>query len=128
MPHRKEAVLRKRRTRAVPMLQAAGLSFSLATGASPASGSIDPSASTLVARQAMDEQQICEVSLATFQFDNESLGTQRPRVRPIVVSQGACGIGFYYPQNPPAVSAPVYQAPPPPRSRPARSAYRYRRS
>jgi hypothetical protein len=109
------------------MLQAAGLSFSLAAGASPAIGGIDPSASSLVARQAMDEQQICEVSLATFRFDNENLSIQRPRARPLMVSQGACGIGFYYPQNPPAVAAPVHRGSPPPRPRPARSAYRYRR-
>jgi hypothetical protein len=131
MPHGKESAQRKRRTRAVPMLGAAGLSFSLAAGASAAIAGTDPysSASVLVARQAMDEQQICEVSLATFHvFDNESVGTRRPRTRSTTVSQGACGIGLYEPQNPPAVSAPAYQTPPPPRPRPTRPAYRYKRS
>ena len=46
MPHTKEAVRRKRRTKAVPVLGAAGLSLSLAVGMSAASGSIDPDPAT----------------------------------------------------------------------------------
>jgi hypothetical protein len=89
----------------------------------------DPAASAPVAEQVMDEEQISEVSLATFHvFDNESAGTQQPRKRPTMVSQGACGIGLYYPQNPPALSGPAYQTPPPPRPRPIRPAHKYKRS
>jgi hypothetical protein len=112
MSHTKEVSRRKRRTRAVPVLGAAGLSFSLVAGASAAIGGMnaDPAASAPVAEQVMDEEQISEVSLATFHvFDNESAGTQQPRKRPTMVSQGACGIGLYYPQNPPALSGPAYQ-------------------
>jgi hypothetical protein len=131
MPHTKEAAQRKRRTKAVPVLGAAGLSFSLATGAPAAVGNVnpDPATSALVAEQVMDEEQISDVSLATFHvLDNESGSTWRLRTRPTVVSQGACGADLYLPQNPPAVSGPVYHASPPHRSRPIRPAYRYRRS
>jgi hypothetical protein len=131
MPHTKEAAQRKRRTKAVPVLGAAGLSFSLATGAPAAVGNVnpDPATSALVAEQVMDEEQISDVSLATFHvLDNESGSTWRLRTRPTVVSQGACGADLYLPQNPPAVSGPVYQAPPPPRPRPTRPASKYRRS
>ena len=66
--------------------------------------------------------------LVTFRMiDSESGGTRRPRTRPTMVSQGACGADLYYPQNPPAVSAPVYQASPP-RPRAPRPAYKYGRS
>ena len=66
MPHTKEAAQRKRRTKAVPVLGAAGLSFSLATGAPAAVGNVnpDPATSALVAEQVMDEEQISDVSLA----------------------------------------------------------------
>jgi hypothetical protein len=130
MPHTKERAQRKRRTKAVPVLGAAGLTFSLATGAPAAIGSVnpDPATSALGAQRVMDEEQILDVSLATFHvLDNESDGTRRPRTRPTVISQGACGADLYLPQNPPTVSGPVYQAPPP-RPRPLRPAYRYRRS
>src|ERR1700722_16653412 len=60
--------------------------------------------------------------------DNESGSTWRLRTRPTVVSQGACGADLYLPQNPPAVSGPIYQAPPSPRPRPTRPASKYRRS
>jgi hypothetical protein len=131
MSHTKQASQRKRRTKAVPVLGAAGLSFSLVASASAAIGGMnpDPASSAPVAQQLMDEEQISEVSLATFHvFDNESAGTQRPRTRPTMVSQGACGTGLYYPQNPPALSGPVYQTPPPPRPRPIRPAHKYKRS
>jgi hypothetical protein len=124
----------KRRTKAAPLLGAAGLTLSLASGASAAIGGanqeMDPAFSPAVTQQEMDEEEICDVSLATFNlFDRENAGTQRQLARPgMIVSQGACGADLYYPQNPPAVSGPVYQTPPPPRSRPVRPAYKYKRS
>ena len=102
MSHTKEAGQRKRRTKAVPVLGAAGLSFSLATGAPAAVGNVnqDPATSALVAKQVMDEEPISDVSLATFHvLDNESGSTWRLRTRPTVVSQGACGADLYLPQN-----------------------------
>ena len=69
MPHTEGRAQRKRRTKAVPVLGAAGLSFSLATGAPAAIGGVnpDPATSALGAHQVMDEEQILDVSLATFQ-------------------------------------------------------------
>jgi hypothetical protein len=130
MSHTKEAVRQKRRTKALPVLGAAGLSLSLASGASAAIGGMNPDTATSppVAQQVMDEEENSDVSLATFHvFRRESAGTQQPRTRPIMVSQGACGIGFYYPQNPPTLGGPVYRVPPPPRSRPIRPAHKYKR-
>ena len=127
MPHTKEAVRRKRRTKAVPVLGAAGLSLSLAVGMSAASGSIDPDPATSApaAQQVMDDEQISDVSLATFHvFDNDGVGPEWSGTRRIMVSQGACGADLYLPQNPPAVSRPVYQ--PPVRS--IRPAYKHKRS
>ena len=128
MPHTIVATERKRRTKAVPVLGAVGISFSLATGAPAAVGSINPDPATLapVAQHVMDEEEISEVSLATFHvYDSESPGTCGWRTRPTIVSQGACGADLYYPQNPPAVGGPVYQTPPP--SRPIRPARKYKR-
>jgi hypothetical protein len=131
MPHTKVANRRKRRTKAAPVLGAAGLSFSLATGTLAAVGSItpDPAASRLVGQPRMEEEQISDVSLATFHVpEDASVGLQQPYTRrPIMVTQGACGADLYFPQNPPAVSGQVYQAPPL-RSRPVRPAPKYKRS
>jgi len=97
----KEAAQQKRRIKAMPVLGAAGLSFSLASGVSATIGSINPDSATsvLVAEQVMDEEQISEVSLATFHlFDSERVGLRRLRTRPTMISQGACGADLYYPQ------------------------------
>jgi hypothetical protein len=126
MPHTKEAVRRKRRTKAVPVLGAAGLSFSLAIGASAASGSIDPDPATSApaAQQVMDDEQISDVSLATFHVFDNGVGPEWSGTRRTMVSQGACGADLYLPQNPPAFSRPVYQ--PPVRS--IRPAHKHKRS
>jgi hypothetical protein len=123
MSHTKEAPRRKCRTNAVPML--ASLSLSLASGPAAAIDSVgqDLAISAPIARQVMDEEEISDVHLATFRvFDGESANA--PRTRPTIVGAGcgACGIGLYYPQNPPAVGGPVYQTP-----RPTRPARKYKR-
>ena len=132
MSHTK-AGQQKRRTKAAPLLGAAGLSLSLASGASAAIGGanlgMDPAFSAALTQQEMDEEEISDISLATFHvYDNESTRTLGWRTRPTMVSEGACGADLYYPQNPPAVSGPVYQTPLPPRSRPTRPANKYKRS
>jgi hypothetical protein len=114
MSHTKEACQGKRRTNAMPTLGAAGLSLSLASGPAAAIGGVTPdlATSTPIARQVIDEEEIFDVRLATFRvFDGECTST--PRTRPTIVGAGcgACGIGLYYPQNPPAVGGPVYQTP-----------------
>jgi hypothetical protein len=49
----------------------------------------------------MDEEQISDVSLATFHvFDNKSVGPKRSGTRRTTVSQGACGADLYFPQEP----------------------------
>jgi len=130
MPHTKVANRQKRRTKAVPVLGAAGLSFSLVAGAPAAVGSLTPDRTTsmLVGQPWMEEELVPEVSLATFRLpDEDSVGLQQPTTRPTMVTQGACGADLYFPQNPPAVSGPPYQAPPL-RSRPVRPARKYKRS
>jgi hypothetical protein len=132
MSQTKEAVQRKRRSKAVPVLGATGLSLSLASGAFAATGGLnpetDPAALAPVSQQAMDEEDISNVSLATFHvFDGESTVTQRPSAGRAMAA-GACGIGLYYPQNTPALAGPVYQPPPPSRPRPIRPTHKYKRS
>ena len=82
MPQPKETPQRKLQRKAVPVLGAAGLSLSLASGASAAIGGInaDPTMSAPPSRQMMlHEEEISDVSLATFHvFDKENVGTQRP--------------------------------------------------
>ena len=125
MSQTKEAAQSKRRTNAGPVLAAASLSFSLASGSSAAIGAAnpDPATSASIALRVMDEEEISDVHLTTFRvFDEQRTGTRRPCSRPTMVSQGACGTGLYYPQNPPEVTQPVYQHSP----RPIRSAHRYK--
>jgi hypothetical protein len=74
---------RKRRSKVVPVLGAAGLSLSLASGASAATGG--PAADMLTRNTGVSheitlrEEEVSDVSLATFYvFDKENPGTFRP--------------------------------------------------
>jgi hypothetical protein len=61
---------RKRRSKALPVLGAAGLSLSLATNASAAIGGLNPD--TVSQQVMLYEEEIADVSLATFRvFDKE---------------------------------------------------------
>jgi hypothetical protein len=124
----KEASRRKRRTSAVPILGAAGLSISLTSGPSAAiGGGVNSGLATSapIVRQVMDEEEISDIRLATFRvFDGEGAGG--PRIRPIIVGAGACGIGLYYPQDQSEPSRPVYQTPRPFRPRQTRPASKYK--
>jgi hypothetical protein len=129
MPHTKEVARRKRRIKAVPLLGAAGLSLSLASGTSAAIGDTNSTTAASIAQYVLGEEQISDISLATFQVpDDESVGPPWSGIRPTMISQGACGADLYLPQNPPTVSRPVYQTPPPPRPRSTRPASKYKRS
>ena len=94
MSHAKQAsTKRKRSTNAVPVLSAAGLSLSLASGASAAIGK--PAEGVLTPKTEMSheitlcEEEISDVSLATFYiFDNERAGISR---RGLKLAQGGCG-------------------------------------
>jgi hypothetical protein len=86
------ATKRKRSMNAVLVLSA-GLSLSLASGASAAIGK--PAADVLTPKSEMShentlcEEEISDVSLATFYiFDNERAGTSR---RGLNLAQGGCG-------------------------------------
>jgi hypothetical protein len=94
MLHAKQASKRKRRGKAIPVLGAAGLSLSLVSGASAASG---PVADMLTRNTGVNhqitlcEEEISDVSLATFHvFDNENAGAFR---RGVNFAGGGCGCG-----------------------------------
>ncbi len=96
MLHAKQPSKRKHRGKAVPVLGAAGLSLSLASGASAAtSGSTadmltrNPAVSHQVT---LCEEEIFDVSLATFYvFDKENAGTFPRGVK--LAAGGGCGCG-----------------------------------
>ena len=72
----KQASKRKSRACAVPLLGAAGLSLSLASGAPAAT--VGPTAHEIT----LGEEEISDVSLATFYvFDKENVGTSEPTVQ-----------------------------------------------
>jgi hypothetical protein len=76
MSHAKQPSRRKHRACAVPLLGAAGLSLSLASGAS----AVTPN--TGMNEIALSEEEISDVTLATFYvFDKENAGTPRPDIQ-----------------------------------------------
>ncbi len=90
-----QASRRKRKSKALPLLGAAGLSLSLASGASAA---IDgPTAEMLTAKTGVGheitlcEEEMSDVSLATFYvFDNENA---EPLRRGVKLARAGCGCG-----------------------------------
>ena len=83
MSHAKQASKRKSRACAVPLLGAAGLSLSLATGASAATevpaADIPTQNAWVNPEITFYEEEISDVSLATFYvFDKENVGTSKP--------------------------------------------------
>lgn len=117
MPQTKPADQRKRRSKVVLALGAAGLSLSL--GSSGSAAGLDGVSSAPVSKQ-LYEEEISDVSLVTFQvFDSENPGTHGRRARLAMGVGGcagcggcACGIGLYYHFTPPVLGDP---ADPPPR-------------
>jgi hypothetical protein len=105
---------RTRRSKAFPVWGAAGLSLSLASGASATTGG--PAADMLTRNTGVShqitlrEEEVSDVSLATFYvFDKENPDT--PGVRFAVGAGGGCWTGTYY--TSPASGNDAY--PPPPR-------------
>ncbi|MGC1349853.1 MAG: hypothetical protein WA858_08735 [Xanthobacteraceae bacterium] len=89
----KQSPKRRRRSSAVPVLGAAGLSLALASGASAATAS--PDADVLMQNAGVGheitlrEEEVADVSLATFYvFDKENAASLRPGVR---IAMGMCG-------------------------------------
>ena len=109
MSQTKQAAQRKRRRKVVIALGAAGLSLSLGSSASAAIGGVNGASS---APKQLYEEEISDVSLATFHvFDRENVGTHGRRTRLAMAAGGcagcagcgcACGIGLYYHYTPPA--------------------------
>jgi hypothetical protein len=98
--HATQGSKRKRRSKALPVLGAAGLSLSLASGASATAGG--PAADMLTRNTGVSheitlrEEEVSDVSLATFYaFNKENAGTFRPRIRFAGGCYGACGTAFY---------------------------------
>jgi hypothetical protein len=91
MPRKKQTSKRKRRNEAVPVVGVVGVSLSLAGGASAATAvpaADTPSRTTAPPQLALSEEEILDVSLATFYvFDKENAGTPRLGER---IAQG-CG-------------------------------------
>jgi hypothetical protein len=121
MSRTKDTAQRKYRSKALPVLGAAGLSLSLATSASAAIGGMNP-ADTVSQQVMLYEEEIADVSLATFHvFDKERAGVHKPHARLAMGVGGcgcagcgcACGIGLYYHYTPPVLGEPVYPPPPP---------------
>src|SRR6476646_1268899 len=94
MAYPKPASKRRRRSKALPVLGAAGLSLSLASGASAVpAGPALPTQNTIEVGQniTLGEEEIADVSLATFYvFDKENDGTSGPLQR---VGHGCGGCG-----------------------------------
>ena len=81
---------RKYRSKALPVLGAAGLSLSLATSASAAIGMHPDTVSQQVM---LYEEEIADISLATFHvFDKERAGIHKPQAR-LAMGVGGCGCG-----------------------------------
>ena len=81
MPQTKRTAQRKRRSKVVLTLEAAGLSLSLVSSASAAIGGMNRASSAPASKQ-LYEEELCDVSLATFHiFDRETAGTHRGRAR-----------------------------------------------
>jgi hypothetical protein len=95
MSRAKQASKRKRRSKTVPVLGAAGLSLTLAGGASAATEA--PVADVLTHNTVasheirLSEEEISDISLATFYvFNKEDTGSFRPGKR-LVMGMGGCG-------------------------------------
>ena len=96
MSHATQGSKRKRRSKALPLLGAAGLSLSLASGASAAAADMLTRNTGVSHEITLREEEVSDVSLATFYAVNkENAGTFRPRIRFAGGCYGACGTSFY---------------------------------
>jgi hypothetical protein len=121
---------RQKKAVAVPVLAVAGLSLTLASGVSAAATGPAPDTVTRAAAVSHEitlrEEEICDVSLATFHvFDKEGTGPLRRGVRLASCGCGACAAGWtgtYYTSS---VGSDPYPLPP---SRPNRPAHKHVRN
>jgi hypothetical protein len=124
MPQTKRTAQRKRRSKVVLALGAAGLSLSLASSASAAIGGMNGASSAPVSKQ-LYEEEISDVSLATFHVFNREWRRERLAMGCGFGCGGcgcACGSGLYNQHTPPALGNPVD----PPSPRPIRRAHKHK--
>jgi hypothetical protein len=117
---------RKRTSKAVPVLGAAGLSLTLASEASLANS---PALDTMtrdarvIHEITLREEEACDVTLATFHvFDKEGAKAFRARERPITLGQGCCLFACLAGQSPTVSGNNAYS---PPAPRPIRPAHKH---
>jgi hypothetical protein len=96
MSHQRRPSSRKRNSKAIPILGAAGLSLSLAGGVSAASAAPTADIQTLNTKVSHEttlyEEETSDVSLGTFYvFDKEKVGIRRHSLR--FAQGGGCGCG-----------------------------------
>ena len=93
MSRAKQGAERKRGGKAVPILGAAGLSLTLASGASAATEAPAADVNAGVSHEiTLSEEEISDVSLATFYvFDKENAGAFRPGVIRLAMGAGCAG-------------------------------------
>jgi hypothetical protein len=99
MSHAKNASKRKRRSKALPVLGAAGLSTALMSGACAVPGGLAADMPTRNTRDGHEitfgEEEISDVTLATFYvFDKENIGTPGSGVQ--LVGHGWCPYDYGY--------------------------------
>jgi hypothetical protein len=89
----KQTSKRKHSSRALPVLGAAGLSFSLANGTSGAPAVNMPTPNTEASHEiTLGEEEVSDVSLATFYvFDKENTALSPPGVQLVRGGCGGCG-------------------------------------
>jgi hypothetical protein len=91
MSRARQVLKRKRGSKAIPVLGAAGLSLTLASGASAATvGDMLTHTSAVGHEITLTEEEVADVSLATFYvFDKEAIGASRSRLK--LAGMGGCG-------------------------------------
>jgi hypothetical protein len=121
-----QASKRKRRSKTVPVLGAAGLSLTLASEASLANAAAVDTMTRIagvIHEITLREEEVCDVSLATFHvFDREGARAFRAGERPITLGQGCCLFACLGGQSPSVSGNNAYL---PPASRPIRPAHKH---
>jgi hypothetical protein len=134
MSHLKKSAKRTTRRKAAPVLGVAGITFLAGASAALAHPSLDPATDNATNKIVLGEEEISDVTLATFYaVDHEGQGQSRGGTRRIRLAMGACGCGCggcggcwggnYYGYGPPPVFRDGYWAP-----APVRPAQNYRRT
>jgi hypothetical protein len=130
----KKSAKRRTRRKAAPVLGIAGMTFLAGASAALAYPSLDQATDSRSNEVVLGEEEISDVSLATFYaVDREGQGQSQGRTRRIRVAMGACGCGCgacaacwggnYYGYGPPPLFNNAY-APP----EPIRPVRKYRRT